>query len=134
AVAILKQKGLKFHYIIGGSGPDENMIRFQVNRLGISSYMTLLGELKKREVYELLQKADIYLQTSVTEAMPNTIIEASYFSLPLVSSRIGGIPEVVEDGVTGFLSEACNPEGYANSLEKLILDKDLREKMGSAGR
>lgn len=134
AMYILKSKGIRFKYLIGGSGIDENAIRYHIKRLNLEDYVELLGQLNREEVWKLLSDADIFLQTSLIEAMPNTIIEASFFSLPIVSSNIGGIPEVVENEINGFLSPVCQPKGFALSLEKLINDVDLRKTMGTRGR
>lgn len=132
-VSILKEKGYNFEYQIAGSGVDYNMLVFHAQRLKIEDQVRFLGEITPTEVKNKLKNADIYLQPSVIEALSLAIIEASYYGLPIVSSNIGGIPEIVEDRVSGFLSASCNPIAYAKSIEKLIESEDLRKKMGLAG-
>lgn len=132
-VAILKTKGYRIEYKIAGNGRDMDMLRFHIERLGISEQVELLGELDSDSVQKLLARADIYFQPSLIEGIPNSIYEALYHRLPIVSSHIGGIPEVVEEGVTGFLSAPCDSMGYADNIIKLINDADLRRNMGMNG-
>lgn len=132
-VAILKNRGIDFQYQIVGSGVDFNMLIFHSERLNITSHVNFLGELAPEDIKKKLIEADIYFQPSLTEALSLAIIEASYYGLPVVSSNIGGIPEVVEDAVSGFLSDFANPEEYANNITKLMMDQGLRIMMGNAG-
>lgn len=131
-IAILKNEGYDFEYLIVGSGIDYNMLFYHATRLNISDRVRFLGELDSREVRRKLSEADIYFQPSLSEALSLAIIEASYYRLPVVSSNIGGIPEVVEDQVSGFLSTPCVPEEYAKNLLRLMKDENLRNSMGIA--
>lgn len=133
AMALLKSKGYDFEYQIAGKGPDYNMLHYHINRLKIQDRVRLLGELTEEEVCERLLMADVFLQSSVLEGVPNSIFEALYHKLPIVSSNVGGIPEVVQDNITGFLSEPCNPSAYVDNIIKLMEDADLRKKMGEEG-
>lgn len=133
AMAILKNKGCDFEYHIVGTGIDYNMLVFHRDRLNIKDQVKFLGELDSADVKQKLIEADIYLQPSLTEALSLAIIEASLAGLPIVSTEVGGIPEVVENNVSGFLTEACNSENLAKSLLKLINDKELRKTMGEKG-
>jgi colanic acid/amylovoran biosynthesis glycosyltransferase len=132
-MAILKNKGFDFQYQIAGSGNDQQMLNFHIKRLGIENEVSLLGELSRAEVKNKFQSAQIYFQPSLSEALSVSLIEASYYGLPIISSKIGGIPEVVRDEVSGFLSAPCNPEDYSQNLIKLIENKDLRYQMGRSG-
>ena len=77
---------------------------------------------------------DIYVAVSIKESFGVAVLEASACSKPVVVSNVGGLPEIVEDGITGFIVEKENPEVLAEALEKLILDIDLRIQMGKNGR
>ncbi len=130
AISILKKRGFKFQYKIIGDGKDLQMLQYHMLRLGLEDRVKFLGERSRKEVKEQLLKADIFFQASVTEALSNALIEASYYGLPIVSSRVGGIPEVVEHEKTGLLSPPCYPKGYADNIAKLIIHPDLRERYG----
>lgn len=132
-MALLKEKGYDFEYHIVGSGIDKNMLQYHRKRLDLTDNVYFVGELSKEGVKEVLCTADIYFQPSVSEALSLAIIEASYFRLPIVSSSVGGIPEVVVHGKTGYLSSPCVPLLYSKNIIKLIEDKELRVKMGNAG-
>ena len=133
AMSILKERNYQFKYYIAGNGADEYLLRFHIKRLNLESEVILKGELSKDGVKELLKRSDIYFQPSLSEALSNAIIEASFFKLPVVSSNIGGIPEVIENNISGFLSSICKPNDYADSLIKLIESKELRLQMGQKG-
>jgi glycosyltransferase involved in cell wall biosynthesis len=77
---------------------------------------------------------DISVIVSNQESFGVSVIEAGACENPVVVSNVGGLPEVVEDGVTGIIVPAKNPIATADAIEKLILDKSLRESMGKAGR
>lgn len=131
-MAILKKRGYDFEYQIAGKGVDYNMLNFHVKRLNINDRVRFLGELTPEEVKDKLVKADIYFQPSLTEALSLALIEASFYGLPIVSTNIGGIPEVVVDQVSGFLSSTCDSNAFSNNIIKLLEDKNLRTRMGSA--
>lgn len=133
AIQILKQSGLDFEYHIIGDGMDADMIRFYINYFDIKNNVVLLGSRNRKEVFRKMQESDIFLQTSVSEGLPLTILEASLMGLPVVSTSIGGIPEAVVHENTGLLSDVCNSIKIAESLENLIIDGNLREQLGKNG-
>ncbi|QAA81367.1 glycosyltransferase [Aequorivita sp. H23M31] len=134
AIAILKERGFEFQYRIMGEGRDLPMLQYHLIRLGLEDSVVFLGEGSRNEVKEQLLNADIFFQASVTEALSNALIEASYYGLPIVSSRVGGIPEVVDHQKTGLLSPPCNPQLYANNLARLIDNRELRKEFGINAR
>lgn len=134
AIQILKNSGCQFEYHIIGKGMDFDMLRFYIDYFNLNDTVVLLGEQNRKNVFLKMQTCDIFLQTSVSEGLPITILEASLHCLPIVSTDIGGIPEAVEDGRTGFLHPICSPEKYAESLRLLIENKELRIAMGKKGR
>lgn len=97
--------------------------------------ITFHGPIHNREVAEFYRKADIFVFPSVwNEPFGMPITEAMASGLPVVATRGGGIPEFVEDGVTGLLVERGNSQAFAEALSKLLVDPKLRIKMGAAGR
>lgn len=131
-MAILKGKGYNFEYRIIGEGVDKEMLRFHIKRLKLSNQVKFLGQLSHQDVKAMMQEVDIYFQPSVIEGIPNSIFEAMFYSLPIVSANTGGIPEVVEHEVSGFLSSICNYNSFSNNIIKLVEDGDLRLRMGIA--
>lgn len=134
AIAILKKQGYKFQYRIVGTGRDLSMLQFHINRLDLHDRVFFTRELSRKGVQKELLQADVFFQASVTEALSNALIEASYYGIPIVSSLTGGIPEVVIHEKTGLLSPTCCPLGYADHIARLIDDPNLRKKMGDNAR
>ena len=101
-------------------------------RLGIEDRIVVLENVSEIENY--LQAADLGLYTSETESFCLSILEAMFFGCPSVATKVGGIPEVIEDGVTGSLVEFGNIDKIAKALDKLIEDPAYRKKLGTAAQ
>jgi glycosyltransferase involved in cell wall biosynthesis len=123
AVSNLLQTHKNIIYSIWGSGPDIYLLNYHIQRLRLTDYCFLKGEGSKAELTNHLFDSDIYLLPSLSEGVPNSILEASATGLPVVSTLVGGIPEVVKHGITGLLSPPANSIEIAANIEKLILDK-----------
>lgn len=95
--------------------------------LGIREKISFLGS--QTNVYPFLQKADLFLLPSKFEGMPMTIIEAMGTGLPVVASAVGGVPDMLEDRVSGMLV-SCEPESVAQAVLQLLKQEDLRRKLG----
>jgi L-malate glycosyltransferase len=104
----------------------------EVRRLGLEDRVIVLERVKDIEDY--LQIADLALNTSETESFCLSILEAMFFACPGVARRVGGIPEVVEDGVTGFLAPSDDPGLLAHAIETLMADPARRAAMGRAAQ
>lgn len=133
-IKILIEKGFDIEYRIVGDGVDINLLQYHRERLGLEDVVHFLGQKNREEVAEEYSKADIYFQPSLTEALSVSIIEASSMGLPVVATRVGGIPEVVLDNISGFLSKACDAKDHAEKLEQLISDSQLRKEFGTRGK
>lgn len=134
AIQLLKKKGNKICYHIVGDGADLAMLRFHVTRLGIEDQVVFHGQQSRSTIKRHFENADIYLHASLTEAMPNAILEASSMSLPIVATAAGGAPEAVLDGESGFVVAPANAEKIAEALTILIGSKELRQKFGFSAR
>jgi N-acetyl-alpha-D-glucosaminyl L-malate synthase BshA len=86
------------------------------------------------EIEDYLQAADIALYTSENESFCLSILEAMFFGCPSVATRVGGIPEVVDDGATGILVPFGDADALARAVERLMADEELRKKMGHAAK
>jgi len=83
--------------------------------------------------FDELKRSDIFVSASESESFGLVFAEAMSFGLPIVACRVGGIPEVIEDGKTGLLVEANDPDSLARALLTLLEDRQLRVQMGEAG-
>ncbi|TWU29154.1 glycosyltransferase [Novipirellula artificiosorum] len=114
-----------------GDGEERPSIERLIDKLGLHRSITLLGT--RNDVPRLINAADMFLMTSVSEGIPLTLIEAMANGVPCVSTDAGGIAEVVLDGVTGLLSPAGDDAAIAASVMRLAKDADLRKRMGEQG-
>jgi glycosyltransferase involved in cell wall biosynthesis len=88
----------------------------------------------RADVPAILSRCDLFTLSSLEEGMPNALLEAMAAGLPAVVTDVGGNAEVVEDGMTGYLVPAADPEALAGRLTELLLDPDLRRRQGEAAR
>ena len=100
--------------------------------MGIRERVLFLGV--RHDIPQLMQLSNVYVNTSLFEGMSNTILEAMASGRPVIATRVGGNPELVNDKVTGFLIEPKSEEGLAARLRELLEDSELANAMGSAGR
>jgi glycosyltransferase involved in cell wall biosynthesis len=130
-VAALAGTGVTAELI--GEGTERGALEAQARELGLEPpRLCFRGSLT--DLAPVYQEADLLLHTSDWEGTPNVILEAMASGLPVVATRVGGIPDVVQDGVSGFLSAPDEVEGLTRSVRRLLGSSGLRQKMGEAGR
>lgn len=141
ACALLTTRGIAFRCELVGEGPMRRDIERQIASLGLTDKVLLLGPLpQKRILCKLREETDVVALTSILaprgnrEGIPVTLMEAMACALPVVSSHISGIPELVEDGISGLLAAPGNAEAIANAMERLASDPALRAALGHAAR
>jgi glycosyltransferase involved in cell wall biosynthesis len=115
-----------------GDGPLLKAAEGSVNQLGISARVNFLGI--RTDVGALLSKAQLLVLTSNWEALPLSVLEGMRAGLPVIASRVGGIPEAVIDGETGFLVGRADVAGLSTKLRTLLTSPAKRRLMGEAGR
>lgn len=118
--------------VMVGDGPDRPRARQRAEELGLGDKVVFLG--KHQSVDELLSCADLFLLPSENESFGLAALEAMACGAPVVATRAGGLPEVVEDGVTGRLLEVGDVTGMATAGAELLLDDALHRRMSEAGR
>ena len=139
ACGLLKERGKLFRCEIIGEGPLENELRRQIEQLNLQNGVALSGARTLREVRQRLAAANVFVLPSIIDAgggmdnLPTVIMEAMSTGLPVVSTTIGGIPEMVVENETGLLMQPDDPVGLANAIEKLINDPAIAQKMGQKG-
>jgi colanic acid/amylovoran biosynthesis glycosyltransferase len=139
ACALLVGRGRSFQCDIFGEGPLEEQLRGQIAELGLPEFVQLPGPKPQHELRERLARASVFVLPSVPEPeggmdnLPTVIMEAMATGLPVVSTRIGGIPEMVIDNQTGFLVQPEDAVALAGAIEKVTNDRSLGQKFGQAG-
>jgi glycosyltransferase involved in cell wall biosynthesis len=119
--------------LIAGRGPLLAELQQQVDRLGVSSQTVFLGV--RQDIASLLAAADGFVLSSAWEGMPNVVMEALAAAKPVVSTRVGGVAELVQDGKTGWLVPARDPKALSQAMHRLMtLSETERQRMGWAGR
>jgi glycosyltransferase involved in cell wall biosynthesis len=117
---------------IAGDGPDRAAVEAEVDRLGLGGAVELLGT--RNDVPALLAGADVFVLASDSEGLPMSVLEAMAAGLPVVASAVGGVPELVRDGETGFLVPPRDSAALAGALERTVSDPALRDRLGEAAR
>jgi glycosyltransferase involved in cell wall biosynthesis len=126
----LSERYPRVQLVIAGDGPFMDKTREFVNEIGLKEKVALLGYVRGEEKQDLFLNSDIYILPTYREGMPTSVLEAMAFGLPVVTRPVGGLKDIFIDGKHGFLTESRNPEVFASLIEKLILDKELRKKIG----
>jgi glycosyltransferase involved in cell wall biosynthesis len=117
-----------------GDGPLRGELERLAQFLDVSELVTWHGWLNKARLLRLYQDADCFVNPSLYEGMPNTVLEAMACGLPVIASRIGGNDDLVVDGVTGFLFDLANEPTFDERLAILLGDRALAVRFGQAGR
>lgn len=126
-VRILKQRGADVSLDFFGEGAERPELEKMIAQYGLQEQITLHGV--SGNVFPELQKSDIFILPSFTEGSPISIIEAMGTGLPVIASNVGGIPDMITDGVDGILIEP-NAQALADAIEKLLTDEALRKALG----
>ncbi len=133
---ILRDEGIPFDAWLGGGGWGSEQDRAQAHRFirenrleNAVSDLDLLPDISA-----LYERTDVLLLTSRRDPLPRVVMEAMCHGIPVVATRVDGIPEMVEDGVTGILVEPEDAPGFAAAVKRLLENEPLRRQMGAAGR
>lgn len=118
--------------VLIGEGPDRRMLEALVRASGLESSVVFAGF--RTDVDRLIPCADVLVQASHTEGLPNVVLEACAAGLPVVATDVGGTSEIIEDGVNGFLVPAAVPSALAQRVIDIVRSPDLGREMGQRGR
>ena len=119
---------------LAGEGALRPDLERLAERLGIAARVSFLGAVGQDRLRELYETASIFCLPSFAEGVPVVLMEAMAMGLPVVSTRITGIPELIEDGVGGLLVPPGRPDELADRLESLLTDPALCRELGIRGR
>jgi len=140
ACRLLAERRIDFMCSFVGDGPDQKALEQQAIRAGIQDRVRFLGRCTRTEITRLLAGADVLAAPSVPtrngrrEGIPVAIMEGAASGLPVVASRLSGIPELIEDDKQGLLVPPGDAEGLARALERLARSPSLRHQLGREGR
>ena len=140
ACEILSKRGVDFTCHLVGYGPLRARVEAQIAALGLTERFVIHGGLPRSDVIELLKIADVFVLPSVPtpdgkrEGIPVVLMEAMSSCLPVISSRLSGIPELVKDGENGFLTKPGDTAAIADALILLAEKPSLRDRFGRRGR
>jgi glycosyltransferase involved in cell wall biosynthesis len=124
--------GVDATLVLVGDGPERVHLEEQARDLGIARNTLFVGY--QRDIAPYFELFDAFLLPSANEGTPVSAIEALAAECPVVATRVGGVPDVVRDGVDGFLSEVGDVDALADSLRRFAGDPALRASFGAAGR
>ncbi|MBI3563741.1 MAG: glycosyltransferase [Elusimicrobia bacterium] len=131
AAVIVLLKRPQARFLIAGRGPEEVRLLASIKRMGLLGKVVLLGH--RPDPLPVLKSLDAYVQSSWGEGMGSVLIEAAACGVPIAATSAGGIPEVVESGVTGQLVRPRDPEALAGALIELIDDRARAERLAAEG-
>jgi len=130
----LKDANFDFHLNIAGEGSLRPHLESFIKEHNMGDKITLLGFLNKEELNQAYLKSDIFVLSSKWEGFPNVVLEAMSYALPVVSTKVSGAEDIIEDGKSGFLVPSGNKKKLTEVISKLAKDYSLREKIGKGAR
>lgn len=132
AVDRLARVGLDVELLIAGEGDEEPRLRTLAAELGCGERVRLLGY--RADVKELYQAFDVFALSSLREGLPNVLLEAMALEVPVVATRIAGVPRLIDDQHNGLLIPPGSLDELTLALERLLRDAELRRRLARAGR
>lgn len=120
--------------ILVGDGEERERLAALAIQLGIQEYVQFVGIVPQEEVKTFMQNADVFVLPSLSEGFPNVILEAMACGLPVIASRVGGIPDIITNDTNGYLVDAKDTDDMANKILLLLSDDNLRKKFSDNNR
>jgi colanic acid/amylovoran biosynthesis glycosyltransferase len=134
ALARLAERGVPATVTFAGDGPQRAALERLAADLGVASAVSFRGAVAQEDLRTLYETASVFCLPSFSEGVPVVLMEAMAMRLPVLSTRITGIPELIEDGHDGLLVPPGRPDSLADALELLSRDPALRQALGTRGR
>jgi glycosyltransferase involved in cell wall biosynthesis len=127
-----RERRIDIRICVAGKGELAEWLAREIERLGLSEMIQFVGWVEPRQKDALFRRSSVLLLPSYKEGMPIAVLEAMAHALPVLSTRIAGIPNQVIDGYNGFLFDPGDIEGFVDAIERLATDPALRQTMSSA--
>jgi glycosyltransferase involved in cell wall biosynthesis len=141
ACAILRQRGFNCEtVIVGEHGEQEAELRSQIETLGLRDQVRFTGPMEQARLYSEYQNADVFclpcrvLENGDRDGLPNVLMEAMACGLPVITTPVSGIPEIIKDGHNGTLIAPNDAEALADAIQRISADRMLARNLGRAGR
>jgi glycosyltransferase involved in cell wall biosynthesis len=132
AIALLRDQGTPVQCVIAGHGPDRSKLAALIGELGLDDDVSLLGHCD--DIGGLIRALDVAALSSAYEGSPLAVMEYMACAAPIVATAVGGVPELIEDGVHGLLVAPDDPSALAEAIGRLLEDRGLAARLGSAAR
>jgi glycosyltransferase involved in cell wall biosynthesis len=134
AFARARDQGVAADLTLAGDGPDRARFERLAATLGVADHVRFRGRFPHSALGAILGEADVFVLASLTEGLPVSVMEAMAHGLPIVATRVGGVPEVVRDLVSGVLVPPGDPEALCQALGRVAGDASLRARLGAGAR
>jgi colanic acid/amylovoran biosynthesis glycosyltransferase len=134
ALAILRDRGVEFRCVLVGDGPGREELDGLRKQFQLVPWVELVGAAEQDEVLAWWQRATIAVLSSESEGTPVSLMEAGACGVPSVATAVGGVPELIADGVTGFVTRPGSAGALAEALERLLRNPVLARRLGAAAR
>lgn len=134
AIALLRDRGIDCTLRIAGDGPERGNIETLVRELNLSDRVSLLGSLSEDRCIEEMRRSDVFVLASDAEPLGVVYMEAMSTGVATVGTSAGGVGEIIEHGIDGWLVPPRNPPALADALQRLASDEALRQRLGARGR
>jgi glycosyltransferase involved in cell wall biosynthesis len=134
AMSIVRRDMPEAKLVLVGDGGEREHLENLTDDLKIRECVEFIGRVPHENVQNYMNQSDVFVLPSLSEGFPVTILEAMACGLPVVATRVGGIPDIVEDGINGYLVDAMDQEMIAEALLKLLKDEELWEEVSNNNR
>jgi glycosyltransferase involved in cell wall biosynthesis len=134
ALELLRERGVDAALTIVGEGPSRPELERLIKRDGRASHVMLAGAVGGDDILELYRSADVFCMASFAEGVPVVLMEAMAQEIPVLAPAIMGIPELIDDGVSGLLTRPARPDLLAACLARLADSPELRATLGASAR
>jgi glycosyltransferase involved in cell wall biosynthesis len=132
AAALIYDKRPDTQFLVAGDGPLSDSLKEEAMELGLASVIHFLGF--RTDVRDWMATLDLLVFSSLSEGVPYSLLEAMSLGVPVVATAVGGLSEIIEDGVTGLLVQPKDPEALAHACLELLNDPGRRQQMATASR
>jgi glycosyltransferase involved in cell wall biosynthesis len=134
SVILLKKQGIEVRLVIAGSGPDESRMRALVEQSNVADVVTFTGVVHEADRDRIWEQSDLFIFPTHREALPYSLLESMAARTPALVSRVGAIPDVIQDGVHGIFIPPKSPQVLADTIARLNDDRQAIYRMGAASR
>lgn len=133
ALAALAGRHRDARLVIAGTGPEEATLKALAAELGVADRVRFAGRLERESMAALLRESDVAINPSLVDNMPNSVLEAMASGVPVVSTGVGGVPYIVQDGTTALLIPPADPGAMAAAVARLLENPELRVGLATRG-